>query len=168
MPSIMDLLNMAAGKPMTGGDKPGGKVRPKKTIILADSHPEMRTLMRKMISTEYSPRFLEAEDGNAVVDLVFNRESPPDMVIMELDLPNVNGTRTLKNIRGTYSNDQLPVIICSASSDKAMIANLIKLGISDYILKPFNAEHFLDRVKAAFEVAAKAKLANLPGGLGRI
>lgn len=167
MPSIMDLLNMAAGKPMSG-EKPGGKPRPKKTIVIADSNPEMRTLMRKMISTEYSPRFLEAEDGNAVVDLVFNRESPPDMVIMELDLPNVNGTRTLKNIRGTYSNDQLPVIICSASSDKAMIANLIKLGISDYILKPFNAEHFLERVKAAFEASAKAKLTNLPGGLGRI
>ena len=155
----MDLLNMAAGKPPAGGMSGGGttKARPVKTIVLADSNMEMRTLMRKLISAEYNPRFLDAEDGNAVVDLVFNREKPPDMVIMELDLPNVNGTRTLKIIRGTYTNDQLPIVFCSKSSDKNMIGSLIQLGISDYILKPFESKDFIERVKTAFTMAAAAK-----------
>lgn len=102
--------------------------------------------MRKMVQTHLTKAgytdFIEGEDGARAVELY--KENKPDLVIMDITMPNMNGIDALREIK-SYDADA-KVVMCSAMGQEAMVMDAIKLGALDFIVKPFKADRIVQTV----------------------
>ena len=119
-------------------------------ILIAEDDADIRALLRLYLEGD-GFRVLEAEDGTTA--LVLAREHAPDMAILDIMMPGMNGFELTRALR-KYS--ELPILILSAKSqDNDKILGL-NLGADDYIAKPFNPVEIVARVKAQLRRAARS------------
>ena len=85
----------------------------------------------------------EAENGQKAVEKY--NETKPDLVLMDITMPEMDGIQALKKIKETDPN--ACVIMCSAMGQQAMVIEAIQSGAKDFIVKPFQAERVLEAVK---------------------
>ena len=118
-------------------------------ILIAEDDADIRALLRLYLEGD-GFRVLEAEDGTTA--LVLAREHAPDMAILDIMMPGMNGFELTRALR-KYS--EIPILILSAKSqDNDKILGL-NLGADDYIAKPFNPVEIVARVKAQLRRAAR-------------
>lgn len=118
-------------------------------ILIAEDDADIRALLRLYLEGE-GFRVLEAEDGMQALALA--RENPPDMAILDIMMPHMNGFELTRALR-KYSD--VPILILSAKSqDNDKILGL-NLGADDYIAKPFNPVEIVAWVKAQLRRAAR-------------
>ena len=119
-------------------------------ILIAEDDADIRALLRLYLEGD-GFRVLEAEDGTTA--LVLAREHAPDMAILDIMMPGMNGFELTRALR-KYS--EIPILILSAKSqDNDKILGL-NLGADDYIGKPFNPVEIVARVKAQLRRASRA------------
>ena len=114
-----------------------------KKILLVDDAAFMRMLIRNTLTTNGYTNILEAADGEIAVS-TYSAEMP-DLVIMDITMPNKTGIEALKEIKAMDPGAK--VVMCSAMGQEAMVVEAIKLGALDFIVKPFKAERILQTVK---------------------
>ena len=121
----------------------------KPLILIAEDDADIRALLRLYLEGD-GFRVLEAEDGTTA--LVLAREHAPDMAILDIMMPGMNGFELTRALR-KYSD--IPILILSAKSqDNDKILGL-NLGADDYVAKPFNPVEIVARVKAQLRRAAR-------------
>ncbi len=102
--------------------------------------------MRKMVQTHLTKAgytdFIEGEDGQKAVELY--KEIKPDLVIMDITMPNMDGIEALRQIKAFDADSK--VVMCSAMGQEAMVMEAIKLGALDFIVKPFKADRIIQTV----------------------
>ena len=102
--------------------------------------------MRKMVQTHLTKAgysdFVEGEDGQKAVELY--KELKPDLVIMDITMPNMDGIEALRHIKAVDADAK--VVMCSAMGQEAMVMEAIKLGALDFIVKPFKADRIIQTV----------------------
>jgi DNA-binding NarL/FixJ family response regulator len=104
----------------------------KPNIILADDHPAQRLGIKFHLKTlQAAETIFEADNGQAVLNLLSLH--PINIVIMDIKMPGMNGFETTSIIRRLHSN--VKIYITSLYDEEALITNLIKMGISGYLLK---------------------------------
>jgi len=106
-----------------------------KTNDLTLLYVEDDAALREQFIRVLKPRFKEvyaAEDGKQAFDLY--AEYGPDMMIVDINLPYIDGLEVIEKIR--KSNENMPIVIMSAYSDQAKLFKAVKLGLSDYLIKP--------------------------------
>ena len=104
-----------------------------KKILLVDDAAFMRMLIRNTLTTNGYTNILEAADGEIAVS-TYSAEKP-DLVIMDITMPNKTGIEALKEIKAMDPGAK--VVMCSAMGQEAMVVEAIKLGALDFIVKPF-------------------------------
>ena len=119
-----------------------------KKILLAVSYRHLRAhetvlLIRNTLTINGYTNILEAADGEIAVS-TYSAEKP-DLVIMDITMPNKTGIEALKEIKAMDPGAK--VVMCSAMGQEAMVVEAIKLGALDFIVKPFKAERILQTVK---------------------
>jgi two-component system, OmpR family, KDP operon response regulator KdpE len=112
-------------------------------VLIVDDEPPIRKLLR-MGLTAQGYQVLEAPNGRAALELVAQR---PDIVILDLGLPDVQGFDLLRTIRA--QNDQVPIVVLSSRGDESAKVQALDLGADDYVTKPFGTEELLARMRAA-------------------
>ena len=112
-------------------------------VLIVDDEPPIRKLLR-MGLTAQGYQVLEAPNGKAALELV---EQRPDLVILDLGLPDVQGFDLLRTIRAR--NEQVPIVVLSSRGDEAAKVAALDLGADDYVTKPFGTEELLARMRAA-------------------
>ena len=90
---------------------------------------------------------LLADSGMKAVDIL--QREPVDLVLLDFQMPIMNGLKTLELIRKREDLQKLPVIFLTASSDRDTVVKAGMLGVADYIKKPFTPQDLLDRVAKA-------------------
>jgi DNA-binding response OmpR family regulator len=90
----------------------------------------------------------EAVDGIEAVDMVARIK--PDLVLLDLMMPKLDGVGVIKRVRQTMGLIKLPIIVLTAISEMESQTNVINLGADDYIVKPFNPKLLVARVNAFF------------------
>ena len=111
-------------------------------ILLVDDAAFMRMMLKDVLTKNGYTDLYEAADGAEAVDKY--SEINPDLVIMDITMPNMDGLEALKAIKAkhAYAN----VVMCSAMGQEAMVIEAIKSGAKDFIVKPFKPDRILKTV----------------------
>lgn len=112
-------------------------------ILVVDDEPPIRKLLRMGLSTQ-GYEILDAPNGKIALELL---ESKPDLVILDLGLPDIQGHELLRTIRAR--NDSVPIVVLSSRGDEAGKVQALDLGADDYVTKPFGMDELLARIRAA-------------------
>jgi two-component system, OmpR family, KDP operon response regulator KdpE len=112
-------------------------------ILVVDDEPPIRKLLRTGLGTQ-GYEVLEAPNGKAALELLAKK---PDLVILDLGLPDIEGLELLKRIRAAQSG--LPIVVLSSRGDEAGKVAALDLGADDYVTKPFGMDELLARMRTA-------------------
>ena len=112
-------------------------------VLIVDDEPPIRKLLRMGLSTQ-GYEILEAPNGRIAIELL---EEKPDLVILDLGLPDMQGLDLLREIRGR--NEAVPIVILSSRGDEAAKVEALDFGADDYVTKPFGMDELLARMRAA-------------------
>jgi len=114
-------------------------------VLVVDDAMFMRKMVAQLI--ESSGHVVVGEAGNGQEALEKYRELSPDLVIMDITMPDVDGIQGVTLIRNEFPEAR--IIMCSAMGQQTMVVGAIQAGAKDFIVKPFQP----DRVKSAIEKA---------------
>ncbi len=111
-------------------------------ILVVDDAAFMRMMVKDALTKNGFTDVIEAADGSIACSL-FESEKP-DLVIMDITMPNKTGIEALRDIKAADANAK--VIMCSAMGQEAMVVEAIKLGALDFIVKPFKPDRIIQAV----------------------
>ena len=114
-----------------------------KGILLVDDAAFMRMMLKDILVKNVYEVLGEAENGLKAIEKY--KELNPDLVIMDITMPEMDGIDAVKEIKKINAN--ATVIMCSAMGQQAMVIEAIQSGAKDFIVKPFQADRILEAVK---------------------
>ncbi|MDD6656687.1 MAG: response regulator [Lachnospiraceae bacterium] len=114
-----------------------------KNILICDDAAFMRMMIKDILTKNGYNVVGEAENGLKAVEKY--NELKPDLVLMDITMPEMDGIQALKNIKASDAGAM--VIMCSAMGQQAMVIESIQAGAKDFIVKPFQADRVLEAVK---------------------
>jgi CheY-like chemotaxis protein len=115
-------------------------------VLLVDDEDQLRRVMKDLLERQgYS--VVEARDGAQALDEV-DRHAP-DIVILDLNLPGVDGYSVLSQLRSRAATRQLPIIVLTAKGDEDNEVRVLQLGADDFLTKPFRAKALAARLESA-------------------
>ena len=112
-------------------------------ILIVDDEPPIRKLLRMGLGSQ-GYNVLEATNGKTALDML---EKKPDLVILDLGLPDIDGLDLLRRIR--HRQENLPIVVLSSRGDEAGKVAALDLGADDYVTKPFGMDELFARMRAA-------------------
>jgi two-component system, OmpR family, KDP operon response regulator KdpE len=112
-------------------------------VLIVDDEPPIRKLLRMGLSTQ-GYQILEAPNGKTALELTAEK---PDLIILDLGLPDVQGLDLLRTIRA--QDEKVAIVVLSSRGDEAAKVQALDLGADDYVTKPFGTEELLARIRAA-------------------
>lgn len=116
-----------------------------KNILICDDATFMRMMIKDILTKNGYTIVGEAENGQKAVEKY--NETKPDLVMMDITMPEMDGIQALKKIKATDPN--AAIIMCSAMGQQAMVIESIQSGAKDFIVKPFQPDRVLEAVKKA-------------------
>ena len=114
-------------------------------LLVVDDLEFMRTLIRDILESGGHEVVAEAADGRQA--LLLRRAWKPDLTLMDISMPRMDGLEALRRIKGEDAKSK--VVMCSSLGDQDRILEAIRLGASDYVVKPFRKERLLSAVRKA-------------------
>ena len=116
-------------------------------ILIVDDQRSQVRLLEKVLQNE-GFEVITAYDG--VEGLRKTREEIPDLVVLDIIMPGLDGLNTLKLLRQSYN---MPVIMLTTESEKETVCEALALGADDYVVKPFHARQLLARIRVKLKRA---------------
>ncbi|MBO5987656.1 MAG: response regulator [Lachnospiraceae bacterium] len=118
-----------------------------KSVMICDDAAFMRMMIRDILTKNGFVVAGEAENGIKAIEKY--KEAKPDLVLMDITMPEMDGIQALKEIRKLDGNAK--VVMCSAMGQQAMVIESIQAGAKDFIVKPFQADRVIEAVKKVLE-----------------
>jgi two-component system, chemotaxis family, chemotaxis protein CheY len=112
-------------------------------ILIVDDAAFMRMMIKDILTKNGYVVVGEAENGLKAVEKF--KEHSPDLVIMDITMPEMDGIQAVKQIKAL--NSAAKIIMCSAMGQQAMVIESIQAGARDFIVKPFQADRVIEAVK---------------------
>ena len=112
-------------------------------VMICDDAAFMRMMIKDILTKNGYEIAAEAEHSAIAVEK--DPEAKPELVLMDITMPDMDGIQALKKIKEIDANAN--VIMCSAMGQQAMVIEAIQSGAKDFIVKPFQAERVLEAVK---------------------
>ncbi len=112
-------------------------------VLVVDDAAFMRMMVKEVLTKNGFEVVGEAENGAVAVEKY--KELSPDLVIMDITMPELNGIEALKKIK--QHNAGAKVIMCSAMGQQSMVIEAIQAGAKDFIVKPFQADRVCEAVR---------------------
>jgi len=125
-----------------------------KKVLVIDDTDEVRMIIAESLNL-YGFVTMSAEDGTSGVDMA--RKNMPDLIICDINMPNMDGYATLTALREEDSTATIPFIFLSGATDKINMRRGMELGADDYLTKPFTHKELLAAVNARLEKQADLK-----------
>ncbi|AGM08559.1 response regulator [Amycolatopsis sp. NPDC058340] len=122
------------------------------TVLVVDDEPQIVRALRINLSAR-GYKVITAHDGTAALKAV--AETKPDVVVLDLGLPDLDGTEVIAGLRGWTT---VPIIVLSARGDSADKVQALDAGADDYVTKPFGMDELLARLRAAVRRSATSSV----------
>ncbi|WP_110112821.1 response regulator [Bacillus sp. CGMCC 1.16541] len=113
-----------------------------KRILIVDDAAFMRMMIKDILTKNGYEVVAEAADGAQAIELY--KEHTPDLVTMDITMPEMDGITALKEIKKVHADAK--VIMCSAMGQQAMVIDAIQAGAKDFIVKPFQADRVIEAI----------------------
>lgn len=113
-----------------------------KKIMIVDDAAFMRMMIKNALSGNGYTNLVEAADGEIALETY--KVEKPDLVIMDITMPNMDGLQALQAIKALDKNAK--IVMCSAMGQEAMVVDAIRFGALDFIVKPFKPDRILQTV----------------------
>ncbi|MDO8294260.1 MAG: PAS domain S-box protein [Gallionella sp.] len=121
------------------------------TLLYVEDNPANMKLVEQLIARHPDMRLLTAMNGNSGIEMA--RASRPDVILMDINLPGINGFEALKILRSDPGTAHIPVIAVSANAMPLDVQRGLKAGFFRYITKPIKVNEFLEALDVALEFA---------------
>ncbi len=121
-------------------------------ILVVDDSRTIRNILKKTLQQLGYSDVVEAEDG--VQGLAKFNEKVPDLVLIDWNMPNMNGITLVGKIRET--NKTVPLIMCTTEAEKTRVIEAVKAGVNNYVVKPFTPDSLRDKITQTMAKVAGA------------
>ena len=138
---------------------------PRPVILLVDDNPQNLQVLGKLLQEEkFEIEF--AVNGEATLEWLKIKQF--DLILLDLNMPGMNGFEVCKLIRSDNEMCEIPIIFLSAESERESILKGFEVGAQDYVIKPFDSRELLARVKTQLDLKLKTeKLGKVNEWLGK-
>lgn len=113
-------------------------------ILTVDDSKTIRMIVKKAFKP-YNCELYEGENG--VEGLAIAAKEMPDLIILDITMPVMTGIEMLGKLKSESDLKDIPVIMLTAESGKENVMQIVKMGVKDYIVKPFKGEQLIERAK---------------------
>ncbi len=118
-------------------------------ILLADDNADMLAYIERLLSPFYT--VTTVADGKAALEAI--QQDLPDLLLSDVMMPGLDGFELLQAIRANFKTRALPVILLSARAGEGSSIEGLEAGADDYLIKPFNAQELMARIRSNLEMA---------------
>jgi len=128
------------------------KLKNIKILLVEDNPDDIELTLRAFKKYNIANHIIVAKDGVEALDFIFQRGNEtllkfkPDLILLDLKLPKVDGLEVLRQIKKNTETKSIPVIVLTSSKEEVDLDKSYKLGANSYIRKPVNFENFTDVV----------------------
>jgi CheY-like chemotaxis protein len=123
-------------------------------VLIADDEPMTRSLLRRVLTRDCGCTVSEAADGLAALSSCGTTR--PDLIITDLRMPVMDGIELIEALRQVPALAAVPVVMMTAARDQEPVHRAIELGVTDYLLKPLQADRVADRLRSVVERVTRA------------
>ena len=117
-------------------------------LLIEDDLIEVMKLQRTIISLQLNHKIIKALNGEEALTVLKERDKLPDIILLDLNMPKINGLEFLSILKNTKSLKHIPTIILTTSNNNADLLECYKHGIAGYILKPLKYEDYASKIKS--------------------
>jgi DNA-binding response OmpR family regulator len=121
-------------------------------ILTVDDSKTIRMIVKKAFNP-YNCELYEGENG--VEGLAIAAKEKPDLIILDITMPVMTGLEMLEKLKMEKELASIPVIMLTAESGKENVMKIVKMGVKDYIVKPFKGEQLIERAKGILKLIPK-------------
>lgn len=121
----------------------------KGSILIVEDNPVNMKLVRDVLSAK-DYNIFEAYDGKTALKMIKEEKDRIDLILMDLQLPEIDGLEVIKIVKSDDSTKNLPIFVISAHAMESDIKKALKAGCNNFITKPINLQEFLDKIDAFF------------------
>jgi two-component system chemotaxis response regulator CheY len=114
------------------------------TVIIVDDSAMMRKLLNRILLSEKFEVIDEAESGEKGIEAYITADKKPDFMFIDIEMPGLNGVDTVKELK--KFNPDIQIVMCTSVTDQSVVKELVALGISGYIAKPFDRDAVIQRL----------------------
>ncbi len=132
-----------------------GQLQPQGIILLVDDNPDDIELTERAFKrSRLSNKVITRRDGQEALDYLFGKDDNgnanilPDVVLLDLNMPRVNGLEVLQKMRASQNAHSVPVVVLTTSDEECDIIDSYQLGANSYIRKPVNTNEFFDAIQS--------------------
>jgi CheY-like chemotaxis protein len=138
-----------AGLGATIGDAGRNHIASKRTILYVEDNLSNLTLVQRIVSLRAEIELIPAMQGGLALELA--RSHRPDLILLDLHLPDIQGDEVLRQLRSDPEFRDTPVVILSADATKGQPDKLMALGALAYLTKPLDVKHFIELIDSLLD-----------------
>ena len=122
-----------------------------KILFIEDDTIEVMKFNRVIKTLGFNHRIVEAHNGEIAMELLKDRSNLPDIIILDLNMPKMNGIEFLIFLKNDKTFKYIPTIILTTSSNHKDLKQCYEIGIAGYILKPLKYEDYVSKIQKIFD-----------------
>ncbi|MDP5078303.1 MAG: response regulator, partial [Nonlabens sp.] len=122
------------------------KARNLKVLLIEDDTIEVMKMHRALSTFEEKHTIIEADNGEKALSILEKRDQLPDIILLDLNMPKINGIEFLTILKNDDSLKYIPTIILTTSNNQRDLLACYNLGIAGYVLKPLKYEEYVDKI----------------------
>ncbi len=129
-------------------------------VLAVDDSKTIRMIVKKAFKS-FNCEVVEAGNGKEGLEMASSEK--PGLIVLDITMPVMTGVEMLENLKGDPDLADIPVIMLTAESGKDNVMQILKMGVKDYMVKPFKGPDLIERVKKILPLEAKAGGDDDPG-----
>ncbi len=118
-----------------------------KIMLIEDDMIEVMKLNRTISKLGLKHKIIEANNGEEALILLSEKDNLPDIILLDLNMPKINGIEFLNILKNDDSLKYIPTVILTTSNNHKDLLECYKIGVSGYVLKPLKYEAYVDKIE---------------------
>ena len=116
-------------------------------LLIEDDMIEVMKLNRTISSLNLNHKIIEANNGEDALKILQQKDTLPDIILLDLNLPKINGIEFLSILKNDDTLKYIPTIILTTSNNQKDLLECYKIGVAGYVLKPLKYEHYVAKLE---------------------